>query len=399
MQPSRVISSTERPASTPRIELVIPVYNERLELASSVRRLRHYLDTEFPFSTVITIADNASTDGTWDIASHLAAELDGVRAVHLDQKGRGRALRAVWTASHAEVVAYMDVDLATGLDALLPLVAPLLSGHSDVAIGTRLAGGSRVIRGPRREAISRIYNLIVHLLLGNHFSDAQCGFKAVRNDVAQALLPLIDDEEWFFDTELLVLAERNGLRIHEVPVDWVDDPDSRVDVTRTAIKDLRGIARMQRSLVAGRGVADLPGGGRRLVSSPVGRFAGIGVMSTVAYLIVFLLLRQALSEYGASALALLACTAANTAAHLRLSARAAKDRRSPVLRAGAIGLGINLVATTAGLLVAHAVGRHSELDDVVAVLISLGPAALARLLIVRAAATVPVRSPLPAEHK
>src|SRR5204863_1222385 len=167
------------------------------------------------------------------------------RAVHMDCKGRGRALRAAWSASTAEVVAYMDVDLSTDLDALLPLVAPLVSGHSDVAIGTRLAPGAEVVRGPKREAISRAYNLLLKAALGAGFSDAQCGFKAVRADVARELLPLIEDDGWFFDTELLVLAERNGLRIHEVPVDWIDDPDSRVDVVRTAAGDLRGLWRMR----------------------------------------------------------------------------------------------------------------------------------------------------------
>jgi hypothetical protein len=384
--------------ATPAVELVVPVYNEEVGLATSVRRLRHYLDHQFPFSTLITIADNASTDRTWEIASGLAAELPGVFAVHLDQKGRGRALRAVWGASSAEVVAYMDVDLATGLDALLPLVAPLLSGHSDVAIGTRLADGSRVVRGPRREAISRIYNFLIHLVLGNHFSDAQCGFKALRADVARALLPLVDDEQWFFDTELLVLAERNGLRIHEVPVDWVDDPDSRVDVTRTAIDDLKGIARLQRSLAAGRGVADLPGTVGRPPASPLGTFARIGVVSTVAYLFIFLLLRQPLTAYGASALALAVCTLANTAVHLRLSpALRARGGSSPAVRSGAVGFAINLTATTLGLIVARLVDRHSELDQVVALLIALGPAALARLVIVRAitpppSATAPPRS-------
>src|SRR5207245_8583945 len=173
------------------------------------------------------------------IAGRLAVELVGVRAIHLDRKGRGRALKAAWSASEAPVVAYMDVDLSTDLDALLPLVAPLLSGHSDVAIGSRLAPGARVVRGPRREAISRTYNLILKTALRSGFSDAQCGFKAVRTDVARALLPSVEDQGWFFDTELLVVAERAGLRIHEVPVDWVDDPDSRVDVVGTAMADLR----------------------------------------------------------------------------------------------------------------------------------------------------------------
>ena len=153
-----------------------------------------------------------------------------MRVVHLPQKGRGRALAAVWSTSDAPVLAYMDVDLSTDLGGLLPLVAPLISGHSDVAIGSRLARGARVVRGPKREFISRCYNLLLRTVLHVRFSDAQCGFKAVRRDAAEQLLPLVEDTGWFFDTELLVLAERAGLRIHEVPVDWVDDPDSRVDI-------------------------------------------------------------------------------------------------------------------------------------------------------------------------
>ena len=235
------------------VDIVVPVYNEEVDLERSVRSLHRYLQERFPFSWAITIADNGSRDRTWGIACRLAANLDGVHAVHLDQRGRGRALRAAWATSPARVVAYMDVDLSTGLDALLPLVAPLLSGHSDVSIGTRLASGAHVVRGRRREFISRTYNRILKATLHNHFSDAQCGFKAVRGDIAQALIPLVEDQSWFFDTELLALAEHNRLRIHEVPVDWVDDPDSRVDVRQTAFDDLRGIWRLRRRFAAGGG--------------------------------------------------------------------------------------------------------------------------------------------------
>ena len=179
----------------------------------------------------------------------------------------------------------MDVDLSTDLSALLPLVAPLLSGHSDLAIGTRLARGSRVVRGAKRELISRSYNTILHLVLGARFSDAQCGFKAIRADRARELLPLVRDRAWFFDTELLVLAERAGLRIHEVPVDWVDDPDSRVDIVSTALADLRGVARLVRD------VRDRPAAGAAVAGpepsfgGQVLRFASIGVLSTLAYAI------------------------------------------------------------------------------------------------------------------
>jgi glycosyltransferase involved in cell wall biosynthesis len=229
------------------VEVVIPVYNEAAGLEPSIRRLNTYLTRTFPYPYRITIADNASRDGTLQVALWLAAELPNVGVVHLDQKGRGRALSTVWSASSAPVLAYMDVDLSTDLAGLLPLVAPLISGHSDLAIGSRLARGSRVVRGPRREFISRCYNLILRGTLRAGFSDAQCGFKAIRRDVAQRLLPLVEDTGWFFDTELLVLAQRAGLRIHEVPVDWIDDPDSRVDIVATAMADLKGVWRMVRS--------------------------------------------------------------------------------------------------------------------------------------------------------
>jgi glycosyltransferase involved in cell wall biosynthesis len=217
-----------------------------------VHRLHAHLSDHFPYSVRITIADNASTDATLAIAHRLAGELPHVTVVHLDEKGRGRALSRVWSASDAAVLAYVDVDLSTDLNALLPLVAPLITGHSDLALGSRLARGSRVVRGAKRELISRSYNLLLRGTLAVRFSDAQCGFKAIRGDVAARLLPMVQDTGWFFDTELLVLAQRAGLRIHEVPVDWVDDPDSRVDVIATAIGDLRGVRRVAWGLASGR---------------------------------------------------------------------------------------------------------------------------------------------------
>jgi glycosyltransferase involved in cell wall biosynthesis len=235
----------------PLVDIVVPVYNEERDLGPSVRRLHEYLTSRFPFPAAITIADNASTDTTLAVAQGLTKEIPGVRVLHLDAKGRGRALRAAWLQSDAEIVAYMDVDLSTDLNALLPLVAPLVSRHSDLAIGSRLARGARVKRGPKRELISRAYMLVLRLSLGAHFSDAQCGFKAVRTSVAKQLVPNIKDEGWFFDTELLILAQRAGLRVHEVPVDWTDDPDSRVAIVRTAVEDLKGVWRLRFGSVAG----------------------------------------------------------------------------------------------------------------------------------------------------
>ncbi|MGU3432349.1 glycosyltransferase [Actinomycetes bacterium M1A6_2h] len=311
------------------LEVVIPVYNEERDLETCIRRLHWFLTTEVPYSSSITIADNASTDSTLEVARRLEAEIDGVRVRHLDEKGRGRALKAVWLASDADVVAYMDVDLSTDLNGLMPLVAPLVSGHSDLAIGSRLAKQSRVVRGAKREFISRSYNLILRTSLRAKFSDAQCGFKAIRTDVARELLPLVQDNGWFFDTELLVLAEKVGLRIHEVPVDWVDDPNSSVNIVDTAVKDLRGCWRVGRALASGAlPVADLRRslGREPLVSGvPVGmigqlvRFGIVGVASTVAYGVLYLLLQDVLGAQGANFVALLITAVLNTAANRRFT--------------------------------------------------------------------------------
>jgi glycosyltransferase involved in cell wall biosynthesis len=235
------------PRTPPVVDVVVPVHCEEHVLDRNVRTLHRFLSRALPMTFRITVVDNASTDATWSVAQRLADELPEVCAVRTPRKGRGHALRTAWLASDAPVLAYMDVDLSTDLAALLPLVAPLLSGHSDLAIGTRLARSSRVVRGPKRELISRGYNLLLHAVLRTGFSDAQCGFKAIRADAARLLLPLVQDDAWFFDTELLVLAERAGLRVYEVPVDWVDDPDSRVDIPQTVRDDLRGIARLMRT--------------------------------------------------------------------------------------------------------------------------------------------------------
>ncbi len=235
----------------PLVDIVIPVHNEVHSVSASVTTLHHHLSTTLPGSFRITIVDNASTDDTWTLVRYLNRDLPHVAGLRMAVKGRGRALRASWSGSDAAILAYMDVDLSTDLGAVLPLLAPLLSGHSDLAIGSRLARGARVVRGRKRDLISRAYNALLHARLRVRFSDAQCGFKAITAEAARLLLPLVEDEEWFFDTELLVLAERAGLRIYEVPVDWIDDPDSRVDIIDTARKDLRGIHRLSRALSRG----------------------------------------------------------------------------------------------------------------------------------------------------
>ncbi len=322
------------------VEIVIPVYNEQRLLADSVARLHRFLLAEMPFTWRIVIADNASTDATPQIARALAYDLPGVRVLRLEQKGRGRALRAAWSASEARVVCYMDVDLSTGLEALLPLLAPLISGHSDVAIGTRLARAARVSRGAKRELISRSYNRLLRIALRARFSDAQCGFKAVRADIVGELLDGVRDQAWFFDTELLVLAQRRGLRIHEVPVDWVDDPDSRVEIVPTALADLRGVMRL-------------------LLAAPAARFLAVGVVSTVAYALLFLALSTPLGSAGASALALAITAVANTAVNRAFTFGV--RGRDGLLRqhaAGAIVFALALGLTSGALAVLHRLDRR-----------------------------------------
>ena len=355
----------------PVVEIAVPVYNEVGALARSIVRLSAYLQHAFPLSVRVTIADNGSTDGTWEAALALAARSPEIRAVRLEKKGRGRALKAVWSTSDAKVLAYMDVDLSTDLSALLPLVAPLLSGHSDLAIGTRLNYRARVVRGPKRELISRCYNALLHLVLRTRFSDAQCGFKAIRADRARELLPLVRDGAWFFDTELLVLAERAGLRIHEVPVDWVDDPDTRVEVVATALADLRGVLRLVRNRRSG-------------FAGQVARFGAIGVASTIAYTVLYLALRPALAAQAANAIALLVTAIGNIAANRRLTFAirgAAHSVRHQIQ--GLVVFGLALALTSLSLVSLHAAAVHPSrsLELVVLVLANLAATVLRFVLL------------------
>jgi len=371
------------------VDIVIPVYNEEHDLERNVCRLYAYLLGSFPFSFRITIADNASTDGTWQVAKMLEALLPEIRALHLDEKGRGRALRTAWSGSNATVLAYMDVDLSTDLSALLPLVAPLISGHSDVAIGSRLTRSSRVERGAKREIISRCYNVLLHATLASRFSDAQCGFKAIRADRARQLLPSVEDSGWFFDTELLVLAERSGLRIHEVPVDWADDPDSRVELLPTIVADLRGIVRLARGLATGRLKVldlsvpdkDVPAG----LARQLGRFAAVGVASTIAYLVLFVLARDVMASQAANAFALLVTAVANTAANRRMTfgVRGTSGRLRHQFQGLAVFV-LGLALTSLSLLALHALAPHaSELLEVTVLVAANVVATLVRFTLFR----------------
>ncbi|TFV91089.1 bifunctional glycosyltransferase family 2/GtrA family protein [Blastococcus sp. CT_GayMR16] len=381
----------------PVLDVVVPVHNEQAGLEASLRRLHAHLTDSFPYSFRITVAENASTDGTVEVARRIAAELPGIDVLVLPEPGRGRALRTAWLASDAPVLAYMDVDLSTDLAALLPLVAPLISGHSDLSIGSRLSKSSRVVRGPKRELISRTYNLLLRITGTTTLSDAQCGFKAIRADAAERLLPLVEDDGWFFDTELLWLAERVGLRIHEVPVDWVDDPDSRVDIVATARADLAGIVRLRRSRITGRRPLDElrnrigrgplagPGGAPSTAWGQLAAFGVIGVLSTLAYLLLFVLLRGIGTAQEANFGALLITAFGNTAANRRLTFGV--RGRAGAARAQLQGLlvfAVGLAVTSGALVLLHSVAPVApRLVEVGVLIAATAMATVARFVLFR----------------
>ncbi len=228
------------------VDLFIPCYNEERTLARSVETLCAWAAEHLPYAWRVVVADNASTDGTLAVARTLAAaHPDEVGVLHLDRKGRGRALKQGWLASGADAMCYMDVDLSTDLASVLPLLAGVLEEGYDVAYGSRLSRRSDVERSLRREVNSRGYITLIKLLFWTKFSDAQCGFKAITREAAQRLLPQVEDGEWFFDSELLIIAEKTGCRLKEVPVRWVEDPDSRVKFPQDIIKMARQLLRLR----------------------------------------------------------------------------------------------------------------------------------------------------------
>ena len=230
----------------PLVDIVIPVLNEEKALPICLDTLKEFLSTDCPYPCRIVIADNGSTDRTPEIASHLSKEHEEVSWMRIEARGRGRALKQAWLASTADVVAYMDVDLSTDLSSFPDLVRSLDEENFDLGIGSRLMKGSLVRkRTVKREITSRCYNMIIKSMFLNKFSDAQCGFKAMTTQSARILLPKIQDNGWFFDSELLIVAEKCGFRIKDIPVTWVDDPDSRVNVIKTAKDDLKGLFRLR----------------------------------------------------------------------------------------------------------------------------------------------------------
>lgn len=296
------------------VDIVIPTYNEEKAITACVETLVSYVE-HLGLDYTITVADNGSTDATPNLVQGLVEKYEQVRLLRIVEKGKGIAIRTAWAQSTADIVAYMDVDLSTDLNALGALLMPLMTGHSEVAIGTRLSPSSRVERGTKREFVSRGYNLLMRVLMNARFSDAHCGFKAFRTSVAQQLIPYVKDNTWFFDAEILLLAERAGYRITEVPVDWVDDPDTKVDIFKTAKIDLQGMCRVRRAIAK----REIPFQDFDVVARPgsetgkVIRFIVIGVMTTVVYTVLFWVLTHILSNvFAANFTAMLLAAIVNT---------------------------------------------------------------------------------------
>jgi glycosyltransferase involved in cell wall biosynthesis len=232
---------------TVSVDIVVPVLNEEVALPICIQKLYAFVGQYPERDWRIVVADNGSTDATTEIATELAVEHSTLSVSRLNQRGRGRALKKAWSESDADVRLYMDVDLSTDLSALPPLVAAIAEEGYQVAVGSRLTNSSKVVaRTLRREITSRGYNILIHILFPfSGFNDAQCGFKAVSRTTVENLIPLVADNAWFFDTELLLLACKAGYRIKEIPVYWEDDPDTRVNIVSTALEDLKGLLRLR----------------------------------------------------------------------------------------------------------------------------------------------------------
>ncbi len=230
--------------SRPSALVVLPVYNEEKVLRQSVKTLTTFLRDYDRYEWKIVIADNNSQDHTGKIGRELESENPLVHYLHIPRKGRGIALRTAWEQTDCDFVSYMDIDLSTGLNALIRAI-DLLNKGADIVVGNRLSKDSKTTRCLKREIISRSYNIVIKLSLGTHFNDAHCGFKTGRREVIQKLLPYVEDKEWFFDTEILFYAEKLGYRIEEIAVTWIEDPDTKAKIFKDTHDDLRGLYRLR----------------------------------------------------------------------------------------------------------------------------------------------------------
>lgn len=229
-------------------QITIPVLNEEIRLEPGVRETMRFLRENKMDSWTVEIADNGSTDKTQEIAEGLVKEYKGrLKFRKIPERGVGLALRYSWTDAKADIVGYMDVDLATDLKHLLEVQEIFEKNEADAVNGSRLLKGSKVIgRTLKREISSRGFNAIMKFRLKNKFTDAMTGFKFFKRTIVIDLLkevPVIPD--WFVSAELLVRTEWNGHRLREIPVHWTDEPNSKVNIPKLAKQYLGHIDRLR----------------------------------------------------------------------------------------------------------------------------------------------------------
>lgn len=236
--------AVERKQSGIELEIVIPVYNEARILKTNLLRLLAFIKRHHHQRWLITVAINGSSDQSFSIAKALAAKSRNLQVIRLKKKGRGGALKYVWLKSRAKFVAYMDADLSVALKHVDDWLSCLKQGFK-IVIGSRNCHGSQVERGFVRTLVSYAYGLIVRYFLKLPVSDCQCGFKVVERRLAQRLCRKTKNNNWFFDTELLFWAHKEGLPIKEFPVRWRERKGSTVKILATSVEDILGITRLR----------------------------------------------------------------------------------------------------------------------------------------------------------
>lgn len=327
----------------PHVLLVIPIYNEEKIIENTVRETIKYLNENTKYSYILVVADNASTDSSPEIVKNLQKEIPFLEYVRLPKKGRGLALHTVWKDFNAEVVAYMDADLSSPLTSLPNIIDPILNNESDVTFGSRLLPpGQAINRKGKRELTSQGYNFLLQFILGATFKDAQCGFKAISKEKFNQVEEEIKNQNWFYDTELLLISQYKGLRLKEVPITWVDDPDSSVKVFKTIVENLKEMGRVYFTYRP------------ESVFIKLFKFAIIGVLSTVGTALLFFLLRFVLDPQLANIVSLSTATILNTIANKRFAFKnKTKDPWGKTIIISAISFLLFWIPTAGSLWLLH----------------------------------------------
>lgn len=228
-------------------EVIFPVYNESDTLSEQIKIFNEFFEEEFKKNIFITIADNGSTDNTATISDKLLKNKLIQKYIFIPQKGRGRAIKDCIKKSKADIVCYMDIDLSTDLAHFKELIDSISKKGNDISIGSRLSKKSKVVgRKKIREFTSRAYNLLIKFFFPmSGIKDMQCGFKAFSRKKILPVIDLVQNNRWFFDTELIIISRKLNLKIDQIPVKWTDDPNTSVNIISTAIEDIVGLTKLR----------------------------------------------------------------------------------------------------------------------------------------------------------